>query len=174
MWSLKDWTEPCFSLRVFARRWNRSGAKDLRVCGFDCPDRRRQWNGGGHLHCRAGAAPRWGVLGVQSVWPVGSAAVRRSQRYHQHTGALPVAAHAPRPRPDAHVCGSPPSSAQRLQDPLPAQRAVWVPCERSQANIRYYQLIRLGVFDTNRIIISNKHLSVIHFWRSDLYIYIFI
>lgn len=122
-----------FSLLVFSHSLAHSGAEGLRVCRFNRPDRWWQWNCGGHLHRWAGSAPCRGVLGVQPLWPIRGAAIGRGQRHHQHTSALPLAAHAPRPRPRAHLCGSPPSSAAGLQDPLPAQCAVWV----SEAFVRY-------------------------------------
>lgn len=106
-----------------------SGAEGLRVCRFICPDRWWQWHYCGHLYCWAGPAPCWGVLGVQPFWPVRSAAIWRSQRHDQHTSELPLAAHTSRPGPHTHLCGPPPGSTEWLQDPLPAQCAVWVPYE---------------------------------------------
>lgn len=121
MWQLFS-----FSFLIFAHSLNQSGAEGLRVCRFICPDWWWQWNSGGHLYCWAGPAPCWGVLGIQPFRPVRSATIWWSQRHHKHTSALPLAAHPPRPGPHTYLRCPPPGSAEWLQDPLPAQCAVWV------------------------------------------------
>lgn len=101
-----------------------SGAKGVCVCWPRSSAGRRERVTGGHLHSWARPTRCWGFLGDGAVRPKREGKSRRAQQHHHRARALHVAAAELRPREDAHLCGAPPSLANRVPHSLHTQCSV--------------------------------------------------